>query len=246
MRCVFRILRAPPATRQFHALQSRNLHESSCSVVEPKQAGNRNPLEAVSRSALKRNTSRAFVQAIKDCRQNWRNAISLLNQMQRENGCDVFAFSAAISVCGNAGQWGEALELLSKMDRLGIKPNAVCFNAVITACGRGGQWEESVKLFWRMGEQGIEVSVVSFNAAITACARAGKWKESLELLEAMNGFRGVEPDVKTFSACISACEKGLQWARALKLLEMMRGCGVEPNIVSVNAAIRLIFLNTRL
>ena len=36
---------------------------------------------------------------------------------------------------------------------------------------------------------------------------------------------------------ISACEKGLQWQRALALLEDMQGRRLEPNVISLSAAI---------
>ena len=59
----------------------------------------------------------------------------------------------------------------------------------------------------------------------------------MELLYAMPELRAV-PDVISFSAAISACEKGLQWSWALFLLSDMIRHGIDPNIITMNAAAR--------
>jgi pentatricopeptide repeat protein len=47
---------------------------------------------------------------------------------------DSFTYSSAIGVCGAAGRWNEAVDLIGKMKRDGARPNRVAFTSAITAC----------------------------------------------------------------------------------------------------------------
>ena len=59
---------------------------------------------------------------------------------QETLGANVYAYSAAISVCARARQWEKALELLVAMELEGVSPNAYSYAGVISACARGDQW----------------------------------------------------------------------------------------------------------
>ncbi|CAN0568048.1 unnamed protein product, partial [Ectocarpus sp. 12 AP-2014] len=47
---------------------------------------------------------------------------------------DVFSYSAAITACGNCGEWRRALALLRVMREQGVPPNVVSYNAAAHAC----------------------------------------------------------------------------------------------------------------
>mmetsp|Transcript_9130 Transcript_9130/g.18876 ORF Transcript_9130/g.18876 Transcript_9130/m.18876 type:complete len:596 (-) Transcript_9130:525-2312(-) len=102
----------------------------------------------------------------------WCKTLDLLDCMESEGVLrDSFTFSSAISTCGAAGRWEEAMHLINTMkadgDR-GIKPNRFAYTSAITACGNSGEWEPALKLFNDMKLDGLQPDLVSYNALIGA------------------------------------------------------------------------------
>lgn len=58
---------------------------------------------------------------------------------------DVYSFNSAISACGRAAQWEQALALLSEMERVGSAaaaappPDIVSYNGAINAVAKAGR-----------------------------------------------------------------------------------------------------------
>ncbi|CAM9959516.1 unnamed protein product, partial [Ectocarpus sp. 8 AP-2014] len=162
---------------------------------------------------------------------------------------DVFSYSAAITACGNCGEWRRALALLRVMREQGVPPNVVSYNAAAHACV-GDQR--------KLGETRMNGN----NGVAEPRGRAAEeekegeeeeeegWALVLGLMEEMRA-EGVAPDVFTFTTAITACGKAGQWERALDLLEEMGGGGdgddrlrrrrtgvlIAPDVASINAAI---------
>ncbi|CAM9882463.1 unnamed protein product [Ectocarpus sp. 12 AP-2014] len=161
---------------------------------------------------------------------------------------DVFSYSAAITACGNCGEWRRALALLRVMREQGVPPNVVSYNAAAHAC---------------VGDQRKigETRTNGNNGVAEPRGRAAEeeeeeeeeeegWALILGLMEEMRA-EGVAPDVFTFTTAITACGKAGQWERALDLLEEMGGGGggddglrrrrtgvpIAPDVASINAAI---------
>jgi pentatricopeptide repeat protein len=44
--------------------------------------------------------------------------------------------TAAITACGNAGQWQQAKHLIVQMRERGVQPNVVTYTAALNACGK--------------------------------------------------------------------------------------------------------------
>eukprot|EP00953_Heterococcus_sp_UTEX-ZZ885_P013607 7770-Heterococcus_DN1.PRE.3 len=54
------------------------------------------------------------------------------------------SYTAALTACSTAGQWGRALSVLACMKADGIAPSALDYSAAIDACmKRDWQWERS-------------------------------------------------------------------------------------------------------
>ena len=72
--------------------------------------------------------------------------MSSAHELSTFNKCViVFMCNGVLDVCGKAGQWQRALELLDDMAaRWGVQPDVVSFNTVISACGRAGEWGRAV------------------------------------------------------------------------------------------------------
>ncbi|CAM9780566.1 unnamed protein product, partial [Hapterophycus canaliculatus] len=155
---------------------------------------------------------------------------------------DVVSYSAAITACGNSGEWRRALALLRVMREQGVPPNVVSYNAAAHACVGGRRrnresrlndasanakppgaekdgWVLILDLMAEMREEGVDADVFTFSTAITACGNAGEWEQALVLLEEMG----------------EALEQ--QQLQAVDETQQRRRRPAAPDVVSVNAAI---------
>ena len=77
----------------------------------------------------------------------WEQALELLVQMERkEVQLDIISFDAAISACGKAGEWEQALVLFD-LSAQKAQPNIITCSTVISACGNAGEWPRALHFF---------------------------------------------------------------------------------------------------
>ena len=179
---------------------------------------------------------------ITGCGKDWRKALWLLSTYEAMPDAlpDVFAYGAALGVCGRARRASVALVLLESMETKGIQPNAHCFNAALAACTR--QPEQALTLLQSMPERGVSPNLRSFNAVLASCA-AGlppRPLDALALLEEMQGApHNLAPDEFSLSTAMSACAKAGQWGQSLELLDAVPKAvpGLQPNAYCYSAAI---------
>ena len=130
-------------------------------------------------------------------------------------------FAAAISACGKAGRWAEALALVGRMDAAAARgvapggPNSACMTAALAACGRAGRWSEALGLLESFPARRLRPSVRDFGCALHACADArGRWQPALKLLrEAMPRAR-VAPSELCYRHVLAALAVGGRPAEA--------------------------------
>ena len=94
---------------------------------------------------------------------------------------NVVCFSAAMSACGRAEMWQQALALLFLMLEEMVMPDAVGFNSAISACEKGGQWLVALELLQMMPNTTLKATNVSYNSAISACEKNGCWEWAFEI-----------------------------------------------------------------
>ncbi|CAN0137278.1 unnamed protein product [Scytosiphon promiscuus] len=147
---------------------------------------------------------------------------------------DVVSYSAAITACGNSGEWRRAVALLRVMREQGVPPNVVSYNAAAHACvggrkrhrkgrlngaGAGAKppagaeeegWALVLALMAEMRKEGVDADVFTFSTAITACGNRRRRQRT-----------PIAPDVVSVNAAIAACGRAGQWERALDLLDRM-------------------------
>ncbi len=71
---------------------------------------------------------------------DWRSALRTFEKNAANVQCvSVHAYSAAMAMCENAGQWEETVRLLRDMEARSIEPNAFAYAAAIRACEANGQ-----------------------------------------------------------------------------------------------------------
>jgi pentatricopeptide repeat protein len=93
----------------------------------------------------------SFASAIKASEKDWRQAMKLLDSMQRHKVIpDVFCYTAAAVALRKGNQADIALSLLPRMADDMVEPNGYFYATVISACERPGKSEEAFKLLAAM------------------------------------------------------------------------------------------------
>lgn len=94
---------------------------------------------------------------------------------------DVVSYNSLISGYAAHGHGVKALELLSKMEEEGIRPDRITYMGVLTACSHAGLLQEGQKAF-----ESIEVPDVDHYAClIDLLGRVGKLEEATKLIQSM-------------------------------------------------------------
>jgi len=91
-----------------------------------------------------------------------------------------FTYSAAISACGNGGQWERGLELLYQMRGKGMEINVITYNAAIAALANTAKKRTSTKTTKR-----ISKDVEESSSSNDGDREEELWKHALDLLEQM-------------------------------------------------------------
>jgi len=173
-------------------------------------------------------------------------------------------------VCGalmmaysKAGKWSEAVNVLARARRLGIRPNTVMYNSAISAAGKSGQLDVVEALFREVPEP----DAVTYETVIAAYGMAGDVEKAEGVFQKMIDARmqprdyaycgliaaysmagdwqsalhvrtrmqhaGINLTVHVYNALIAACERCGRFDHALQLHKYMEAEGVEPNNVTV-------------
>ena len=66
--------------------------------------------------------------------------------MASDQVLDQGLWNSGIALCGRAGEWQRACELLLQMPSHKLEPSREDFNAAIAACATSGQWESALQL----------------------------------------------------------------------------------------------------
>ncbi|XP_059623317.1 pentatricopeptide repeat-containing protein At5g66520-like [Cornus florida] len=115
---------------------------------------------------------------------------------------DVFAFTSLISGLSDHGQSASAIELLTRMENEGIKPNEVTFICILSACSRMGLVEEGLKIFESMNNvYGIKPGVEHYGCLVDLLGRAGVLDYAKKVVREMP----MEPDSYVLGALLNAC-----------------------------------------
>ncbi|CAM9708889.1 unnamed protein product [Ectocarpus sp. 12 AP-2014] len=81
-----------------------------------------------------------------------------------------------MAACGQAGQWRQAVRLLSEISEIGLFPSVVSYNIAIACCGAADEWQKAVSLLEEMRAVGLTPVSSTYLPAIDACYRAGQGK----------------------------------------------------------------------
>ncbi|XP_026437293.1 pentatricopeptide repeat-containing protein At5g66520-like [Papaver somniferum] len=114
----------------------------------------------------------------------------------------VSVWTAMITGLAIHGRGREAIDIFTKMQNSGIKPNSVTFTGVLTACSYAGLVEKGTLIFQSMETTyHINQSIEHYGCMVDLLGRAGRLKEAEELIEKMP----MNPNAAIWGALLSAC-----------------------------------------
>jgi pentatricopeptide repeat domain-containing protein 1 len=185
----------------------------------------------------------------------WDAAIKLLEKMETRGIVDVVSYGTVMAACEKGEQWSLVLHYADTMISKGFSLDGLAVTSALHACQQKGmaldalRYLDLLKASPKMSQRktaGWERSGtreplegpddVAYRLAISACARGGEWRKGINLLSEMKTVTG-SVDVIAYTSAITGCEYAGEWRAAFSVLEMMRRDGVEPNEVTIAAAI---------
>jgi len=139
-------------------------------------------------------------------------ALRLLREAveEKEQPMNVVGFNAAISACAQAGDWENAISILSRMERAtdktevapvynnGVpyvvpKPDVITYGTVLAACEKGERWELVLKYADEMQAKRLHIDGIAITSCLHACQQLGMAQLALRYLDMMKSVHPVEP-----------------------------------------------------
>lgn len=139
---------------------------------------------------------------------------------------DTTSWTSIIGGLAMNGKINEALELFTKMEQTGGRPDDITFIGVLSACSHGGLVAEGRKFFASMRDKyQIEPKLEHYGCLVDLLGRAGLLDEAEELIKEIPKGRN-EIIVPLYSALLSACrtygnvKMGERLAKLLEEIEL--------------------------
>ncbi|XP_068647133.1 pentatricopeptide repeat-containing protein At3g12770-like [Aristolochia californica] len=118
------------------------------------------------------------------------------------NERDVSSWNVMLSGYGMHGHGRESLDLFSRMQEEGVRPNHITFTCLLSACSHAGLVEEGRKLFDDMGKKlSVNPLVKHYVCMVDLLGRAGLLEEAYALIAEMPP----EPNDEIWGALLGAC-----------------------------------------
>ncbi|KAH0781479.1 hypothetical protein KY290_001077 [Solanum tuberosum] len=114
---------------------------------------------------------------------NVKKAVELFESMETRS---VVTWSTVISALAVNGYGREAINMFSRMEMVGIRPNSVTFIALLSACSHAGLVEEGRLYFKTMEEKhGISPDIRHYGCMVDLFGRAGYLDEAANMVKMM-------------------------------------------------------------
>lgn len=183
--------------------------------------------------------------AIAQCKgEYWRDALRLLDEMDNPN---LYTINAAISAVSKAAKQNPdetdfekiVLNLLSKCESLGLKPDGFTYSGVISCCQ---DWSTALRLIEEMQASGSTPNKVAWTAAINCCGKAGKVDEALKLFKDLRAAQ-LTVDLVAYNAVLYACRVARQPDLAWQLWSNL---ALKPDLITITEVIGVLTDDTRI
>ncbi|KAK9042052.1 hypothetical protein V6N11_017133 [Hibiscus sabdariffa] len=116
---------------------------------------------------------------------------------------DIGMWNTMMAGFGMHGCGKEALELLSEMERVGVRPNDITFIGLLHACSHAGLVEEGTLMFEKMvHEFALVPKIEHYGCMVDLLGRAGHLDEAYEIIKNMP----IRANAIIWSALLAACK----------------------------------------
>jgi len=150
--------------------------------------------------------------------------------------CDVYTYTAMISMCIYQQDVDRALRLVDEMRNKGIERNVHTYTALMNVCIKCGKCQLALESYKKMLEDGITPNVVTYNTLIDIYGKMGQWEQAVKVLVNMRS-EGVEAVLRTYNTLIITCNMCNQPREALAVYNRLLSEGFSPNATTYNALI---------
>lgn len=99
--------------------------------------------------------------------------------------CDVYTYTAMISLCIYQHNVETAMELLGEMRSRGIERNVHTYTALMNVCIKCGKLTAALDIFHNMKTEGCTPNVVTYNTLIDVHGKLGQWDRAVNVLKLM-------------------------------------------------------------
>jgi pentatricopeptide repeat domain-containing protein 1 len=104
--------------------------------------------------------------------------------------CDVFTYTAMISLCIYQQNVDRAMELLEEMRQRGVERNVHTYTALMNVCIKCGKLPAALDIFTAMKSEGCTPNVVTYNTLIDVHGKLGQWDRAVGVLNMMRAEVG--------------------------------------------------------
>lgn len=142
---------------------------------------------------------------------------------------DLVALNALVSGYAQRGLPEEALNLVEKMQVIGVMPNLVTWNTLVAGFSQKGDEVMVSRLFKSMVDNGIEPDVVSWTSIISGLVKNFRNEEAFDTFKDMLDH-GLCPTSATISSLLSACSVVASVRRGKEIHAYALVIGVEEDV----------------
>lgn len=150
--------------------------------------------------------------------------------------CDVYTYTAMISLCIYQQNIQRALELVDDMRIRNIERNVHTYTAFMNVCIKCGKLALALETYQSMKSVSCVPNAVTYNTLIDVYGKLGQWEKAVQVIDVMKN-EGVEPVLRTYNTLIIACNMCNQPREALSVYHRMLTDGFTPNSTTFNALI---------
>jgi len=150
--------------------------------------------------------------------------------------CDVYTYTAMISLCIYQQDVDRAMELVEDMRQRNIERNVHTYTALMNVCIKCGKLALALDIYNSMRNVNCVPNVVTYNTLIDVYGKLGQWEKAVHVIDSMKR-EGVEPVLRTYNTLIIACNMCNQPREALAVYHRLLSDGFAPNSTTYNALI---------
>ncbi|MCL7023001.1 hypothetical protein MKW94_003448 [Papaver nudicaule] len=157
--------------------------------------------------------------------QKFAEALRVFNDMPHR---DVLTWTEMASGCLQCGEPSEALKIIAKMRKLGVKPNRFTLASAFNACATLASLEEGKKVHGLRIKLGDEIDVAADNALLDMYAKCGSMEDASGVFWSMK-----DKSVVSWTTMIIGFAQNGFAREAVELFERMKLEEVAPNYITL-------------